>query len=133
MRIVSVLALAGIGLFATVGHAAEVSGGKVKSGQVAKGVVLSGFTSADPLTNATLVTVPSDQVYVITQFCVDGDKVDLVGSSVGTIIAESFLKDVRCVEFSPGIAVPPGEILECQNSDSSNPRSCVVTGILSKL
>ena len=74
-----------------------------------------------------LATKVDPGFFVLTQVCVDDEgNIMLSGSTMGEI---PLMDD--CTSFSPGLALPPGEVLTFTNFKGS-PHPVVLTGVVSR-
>jgi len=133
MRHIGVSALAlvvGGLLIASAAHAGQSTGGTVK-GQVS-GQIRSG--SADVINiPVTVLSVPSDRVFVMTQACIAGPfGISLHSQALGKIATEGDYGS-WCTSYTPGIVLPAADVLSCvAEFFSSQPGTCTVTGVLSR-
>ncbi len=109
-----------VALLATAGQAQEVHQGSVS------GRLRSAGTETPAGGAAALLTSPSEGFLILTQFCSSGEA-RLRGSSLG-VIPKTFS---GCDFYFPGIALPAGENLICENPDPI-PRHCLVNSVLQK-
>jgi hypothetical protein len=79
-------------------------------------------------------------LFTLTQVCFSAnDYVVLEGTTIGRIAARSSdpgsafntQQNGECVNFTPGLAIPPAETLLCIHLGGSGPSSCILTGIKS--
>jgi hypothetical protein len=98
---------------------------QIKNGELT-GTVKSGHVLVSGNGQATVLQTPNKNQFIMTQFCKEDGDTNLQGSTLGVITTTN-----GCTEFSPGVAIPPNEVLFCNNGDSQS-RSCSVTGVLSK-
>ena len=74
-----------------------------------------------------IFTVPNNQGFVLTTWCSGHDSVSLVGSTLGALPFHM----ATCQTFTPGIVIPKGEVLRCENS-AGEAFPCLISGILVK-
>ncbi len=97
-----------------------------------KGETAFGTVDVASSTSGAVYTVPADRVLVLTTFCNESAKVDLLGSTLGKIIDSGHLvNQQRCLHFSAGIPIPMSEVLSCDNTDAVD-ANCLVAGVLTK-
>lgn len=124
-----------LGITASVA-AAMPSGPKVTNGTVSGELISATVTVPDPKGTAQIYIVPEDRYFVLTQVCTFRlDYAQVSGSNVlGTISPLGGPDSSNCLTYSPGVAVPPGEILTCKdvnyNSTEGGVVWCMITGIL---
>ena len=121
---------------AAVVSAQQTKNGGPKGQVLSESVVLS--ASSGPV---EVVQLPDDRFFLLTSFCAGptGNTL-LLGQTFGEIAAirttaesNTFQLSVpTCHRFPHGVALPPGEILMCDNGHPTNSSFCSVTGVLSK-
>ena len=109
------------------------NGQMVKNGGP-KGVAAFGAADIPVTSSATVYTDPADRHFLILTFCNEAVDMSLQGSTVGKIIDPGqFGNQSKCLSFPNGIAVPPGEVLNCVNNETTGTdNNCLVTGVLTK-
>ncbi len=75
---------------------------------------------------AVVWTVPPTVDFILTQHC--GYSMNLFGSSFGKISGNQF-DETGCKTFTPGVALPPNEILTRVMDNAYSPGLCLITGI----
>jgi len=100
----------------------------IKNGALS-GVVVSKSIAVPVSSSAPVFTAPAagKGVFVLTQFC-RSNCPELSGSTLGRIGDNS----TGCTTYTPGIALPPGEVLTCTSSGCDSPVPCTITGVVTK-
>ena len=87
---------------------------------------------------AMLTTPAKNKVFVLTQACATNNAGFILDSGnppltiVGNSTQAAFKGNSRCVTYSPGLAIAPGATIFCNNADSGDTNSCLITGVLTK-
>ena len=133
MRIVSGL---GAALLAVILLTGPVQGQTIEAGALTGDIVSA--TAAAPIeTTTTVLFVPADSTYIMTQACVSpggpSGSPTLSGSVLGDLII-----DVGCTEFTPGLAFQSGELITFTGQTMSpfpvpaSDSTVLITGVLVK-
>ena len=93
-----------------------------------------------PTSPVTILTTPAARqgLFILTQACSNNSNGSIFvgGNPPLTIVSSSadnpFRGNARCVTFTPGLALPAGTAIMCNNLDPANSNSCLVTGVLSR-
>jgi hypothetical protein len=100
----------------------------VKNGGPKGQIISANLTPVPGSTDATIYTTPAQGFFILTQYCQPFGR-PLKGNTFG-IIASGNID--RCQTFTPGIALPQGEVLTVDNSCCSQMDFATITGVLSK-
>jgi hypothetical protein len=97
------------------------------------------LVGASPAPPVVMFTTPTKKgVFIVTQACATNRSgfifdngnpaLQIVSSGTGT----AFNGNARCVTYTPGLALAPGATVTCNNADTGDTNSCLVTGVLSR-
>lgn len=108
---------------------------EVRVREPVKGILVTAVAEVNDNTNPN----PTAELYttdrhglVITTWCINSTDIRLVGDTVGDVIIEgATFPDTGCVNFMPGVVVPPNETLRCTRAAPSNLK-CMIAGIIPK-
>ncbi len=93
------------------------------------GTVTSASATLTEVGSVPVFTTPGAGFFILTQFCVGSNVPTFRGNTFGII---PFGGGVGCTTYTPGIAIPQGEVLSCtQDFPFGLPAPCMVTGVLS--
>ena len=122
------IALLTVGLLSGVG--APTRAATTNLGGFPQGTLVTSNVQVPSGGSTVVFTVPDDQVFVLTTWC-SSNAARLVGSSLGLLpLTKGPGSSPRpCIGFAPGIVIPKGEVLRCENS-TGGPQPCLVSGIL---
>jgi hypothetical protein len=134
---------AGVGLVFGLAAGAPAFGQVVKKGTLS-GTLLSGAVTAAAGTTETILTAPSSGFTILLRVCgakpVGGENpvVAVSGSSLGVLA--TFGSDATenqggnglCADLSPGLVLPPGEVLRCKDVFGTSSASCTAMSVVSR-
>jgi len=131
----SLVGLFFVALICGSAEAQVISKGGV-SGTIQTYRALVGVAPAPPV---VMFTTPTKKgVFIVTQACATNKggfifdngnpALQIISSATGT----AFNTNSRCVTYSPGLALPAGAAVTCNNGDTGDTNACLVTGVLSK-
>jgi hypothetical protein len=115
-------ALAGACILFLTGAGAHAQ--TVKAGEVSGTLV-----SASALAGDTVLTVPSDKAFVLTQWC--SEDIRAFELRAGSLVIPSSINADSCATYRPGIVVAGGTEITCSPTGAfSFGEHCLVTGVL---
>ena len=88
---------------------------------------------AQPAANGSVLmtTAPaadSGKFLVITEMCVNGNSVGVNGSTYGGL----FSSGPGCMVYTPGVAIPSGDLVSCTEGGGSPGTVCQISGVITK-
>ena len=89
------------------------------------GTILTKGVTAPAHGTATILTTPATGFFILTQTC------GTPPISFGTVVVSNF-GGSNCTVHTPGLAVPAGTPIICDNTERDFAFHCFVTGVLSK-
>ena len=92
-----------------------------------RGTVNSASVAVPATGEAAVLTTPVERPFVLTQVCFDAGGMVLSGATFGVIPGDMG----TCTTYHPGIALPRGETLTCQNPNGVV-ANCMVTGVVTR-
>src|SRR5262245_44871595 len=93
------------------------------------GTVSGTLVSASADIGGTVLTVPSDKAFVLTQTC--SEDLRSFQLTAGSLIVPTTINAVSCAEYAPGIVFPGGSALTCSPTGNFGfGKHCLVTGVL---
>ena len=94
---------------------------------------------AAPAPPVAMLTTPAKKgVFILTQACATNRAGFILDNGnpalpiVSTGMGTAFNGNSRCVTYTPGLALPAGATITCNNADTGDTNSCLVTGVLSR-
>ena len=102
----------------------------VAHAQTVKNSEVSGtLVSASAAGGSTVLTVPSDKAFVLTQWC--SEDLRAFQLTAGDLIVPTSISAVGCAEYRPGIVIAAGTAVTCTPTGAfSFGKNCLVTGVL---
>jgi hypothetical protein len=106
---------------------ADAQTAKIKKGALT-GILQSG--SAMPAAGGVseILTAKSGS-YVVTQACITSADLHIQVTGLGELLCDRFLGGAGltgCMKFEPGIALPNGSVVKCDNTGGSGVGACLV-------
>src|SRR5262245_33223410 len=98
------VALAAVCILSLTGSGAHAQA--VKAGQISGTLVSASAAAGD-----TVLTVPSDKVFVLTQWC--SEDIRSFQLTAGSLVVPSRVELDSCASYQPGIAIPGGTGITC--------------------
>jgi len=114
-------------LFAAAMACAVSANGQMMRRGTIEGTVLSRVAAV----GETLLTVPPDRAFVLTQFCSDDLRsVKLAIDGFGDLPGQCCSTARPCIRYEPGIALPPNASVRCAASPNLGfGTRCLITGL----
>jgi hypothetical protein len=106
-----------------------VTGGAAHALAVKNGAVSGTLVSGSADIGGTVLMVPSEKAFVLTQAC--GEDLRSFQLTAGSLIVPSPFDAVSCAEYTPGIVIPGGTAVTCPPTGNFGfGKHCLVTGVL---
>jgi hypothetical protein len=106
-----------------------LTGGAAHAQLVKNGAVTGTLVSESADIGGTVLTVPSDKAFVLTQVC--SEDLRSFQLTAGSLIVPTTINAVSCAEYAPGIVFPGGAAVTCTPTGNFGfGKHCLVTGVL---
>jgi hypothetical protein len=106
-----------------------LTGGPAHAQTVKGGEVSGTLVSASALGGETVLTVPSDKAFVLTQWC--SEDIRSFELRAGSLVIPTSINADSCATYQPGIVVSGGTAITCTPTGGfSFGKHCLVTGVL---